>query len=194
MADFPDYFKNSSPPEIKQRTPNYFSESIGLKQFVRQIPAHQWQYDIGGFVLKKDIGKFDAWLFSLKGRYKTFTYKPDEQHMLPDSTPSPVLVASASIGDDTVDVTQLSEVTEDDAGFFIRFVGDTKLYMVSSVSKESGFDRLTIVPQLLSDKSLGGIVDYTPEMTVRLETDVLSGNSSRNSQFKTYRMTLVEAL
>ena len=93
-----------------------------------------------------------------------------------------------------MDVTQLAEITGEEAGFLIRFIGDTKLYMVTSVSKESGFDRLTITPRLFSDKSLGGIVDYTPDMTVRLDTDVLSGDSASRSGVKNYSLTLIEAL
>ena len=198
MADFPTYFRRDVDLRILSNTPVYSSESKGLIQKKRRVPAQRWEFLVTGHVLADNYKKFDAFLYSLNGSFNTFTWRIPTHNTAPDGLTTSVLSEGASKGANEVYAVSDPSLTTDDAGFFIRIFGSTKVYMVTSVTKEiknsQQVDKLTIFPQLATDYNQGNVVDYEPEFTVRQRDNISTGTMSANFRFKVYSLDLVEAL
>lgn len=198
MSDFPEYFRRDVDLRISSNTPVYTSESKSLVQKKRKVPAQRWEFLLTGHVLKENYNKFDAFLYGLNGSFNTFTWRIPTHNTAPEGVTTSVLAAESLRGNTTVYAAREPLLTTDDAGFFVRFFGSTKVYMVTKVEKESinsqQVDKLTIFPQLIKNYPAGSIVDYEPEFTVRQRDNISTGTMSGNFAFKVYSLDLVEAL
>lgn len=198
MADFPDYFKRDVDLRISSNTPVYSSESQGLVQRKRRLPSQRWEFLLTGHVFSDNYKKFDAFLYSLNGSYNTFTWRIPTHNTAPDGLNTTTIIADSLKGSSTVYATRNSLLTVDDAGFFVRLFGGTKVYMVTKVEKENinglPADKLTIFPQLRNDHFIGNTIDYQPKFTVRLRDNISTGTMSANFRFKVYSLDLVEVL
>lgn len=198
MADFPEYFRRDVDLRILSNTPVYSSESKSLKLKKRRIPAQRWEFSLTGHVLSEYYNRFDAFLYSLNGSYETFTLRIPTHNTAPADVTTSTLVEDAAKGSTTLYALVDGGLTTEDAGFFIRVFGSTKVYMVTAVEKVTRggqlADKLTIFPQLIDDYNSGNIVDYQPDFTVRLRDNLTTGTMSANFRFKVYSLDLVEAL
>lgn len=162
------------------------------------MPAQRWEFGMSGYVLSDNYNRFDAFLFSLNGSFETFTMRIPTHNTAPANVISSTLIDAAAKGTNTVYAVRDVNLPEAEAGFFVRFTGSTKVYMVTAIEKvtQGGqlADKLTVFPQLITDYSSGAVVDYQPEFTVRLKDNLISGTMSANFRFKVYNLAMEEAL
>ena len=198
MADFPDYFRRNVDLRIESNAPVYSSESKSLIVKKRKMPAQRWEFGMSGYVLSDNYNRFDAFLFGLNGSFETFTIRIPTHNTAPANVISSTLIDAAVKGTNTVYAVRDVNLPETEAGFFVRFTGSTKVYMVTAIEKvtQGGqlADKLTVFPQLTTDYSAGAVVDYQPEFTVRLKDNLISGTMSANFRFKVYNLAMEEAL
>lgn len=194
MADFPDYFLDTSPPEVKSNTPVHYSDGMSLKSFTRRVPAHRWEFEANGIVKRDYIPSFNSFLMQLEGRLSTFTYPTPPEFAIDESIPnSQTTLNQSSAGDNTVVIVGVPEILGK-SGFFVRFGGSTKIYMVTSVTGDNSIMTITIFPRLKSDLGLADAVIFNPDITVRLDSDVTGGSTNTKLTFKRYSLRMIEAL
>lgn len=196
MADFPVMLRMANEPRITSNTPVYSSESISLIQKKRKIPAQRWEvtadFTAYGY---EDVKRSDAWVFKQNGSFNTFTFSLGKFNAKPDGVaPQSAIAAAGSIGDSELSVTPIANLTETDEGFFIRVTGDTKIYMVTGITKNGAVDTLEIFPPLRKEAAYDAVVYLNAEFTMRLSDNMTSGEYMSGRLLKTWNFKLVEAL
>lgn len=134
--------------------------------------------------------------FIMKQRSQKETFQialPDLKNAKGDVSGTVLVNGSHSAGDTTIDVDGMTGTLK--AGDFVKFGGDTKVYMVvSDATASAGSATLTIEPPLRSALSDDASVTYDAvEFTVRLTSDIQEFNTGDLDLYR-FEVDFIEAL
>ena len=134
--------------------------------------------------------------FIMKQRSQKETFQialPDLKNAKGDVSGTVLVNGSHSAGDTTIDVDGMTGTLK--AGDFVKFGGDTKVYMVvSDAIASAGSATLTIEPPLRSALSDDASVTYDAvEFTVRLISDIQEFNTGDLDLYR-FEVDFIEAL
>ena len=134
--------------------------------------------------------------FIMKQRSQKETFQialPDLKNAKGDVSGTVLVNGSHSAGDTTIDVDGMTGTLK--AGDFVKFGGDTKVYMVvSDAIASAGSATLTIEPPLRSALSDDASVTYDAvEFTVRLTSDIQEFNTGDLDLYR-FEVDFIEAL
>jgi len=137
-----------------------------------------------------------VYAFIMKQRSQKETFQialPDLKNAKGDVSGAVLVNGSHSAGDTTIDVDGMTGTLK--AGDFVKFAGDTKVYMVvSDATAVAGAATLTIEPPLRSSIADDAAVTYDGvEFTVRMTSDIQQFNTSDLDLYR-FEIDFIEAL
>ena len=143
---------------------------------------------------RSDFAPVLAFIMKQRSQKETFQIAlPDLKNAKGDVSGTVLVNGSHSAGDTTIDVDGMTGSLL--AGDFIKFAGDTKVYMVvSDATAIAGAATLTIEPPLRSAIADDAAVTYDGvEFTVRLTNDIQQFNTDDLDLYK-FEVDFIEAL
>ena len=137
-----------------------------------------------------------VYAFIMKQRSQKETFQialPDLKNAKGDVSGTVLVNGAHTAGDTTIDVDGMTGTLK--AGDFVKFGGDTKVYMVvSDATASAGSATLTIEPPLRSALSDDASVTYDAvEFTVRLTSDIQEFNTGDLDLYR-FEVDFIEAL
>jgi hypothetical protein len=165
------------------------------KIFAVQIDGQRFKFSASYPPMKRsDFAPVLAFVMKQRSQKETFQISLPDLKDSKGSVSGTVLVNGAhSAGDTTIDVDGMTG--EIKAGDFVKFAGDTKVYMVvADATAVAGAATLTIEPPLRSAIADNAAVTYDGvEFTVRLTSDIQQFNTSDLDLYR-FEIDFIEAL
>jgi len=165
------------------------------KMFAVQVDGQRWKFTARYSPM--NVSEFNpVYAFIMKQRSQKETFQialPDLKNAKGDVSGAVLVNGSHSAGDTTIDVDGMTGTLK--AGDFVKFAGDTKVYMVvSDATAVAGAATLTIEPPLRSSIADDAAVTYDGvEFTVRMTSDIQQFNTSDLDLYR-FEIDFIEAL
>ena len=144
---------------------------------------------------RSDFAPVIAFIMKQRSQKETFQIAlPDLKNAKGDVSGTVLVNTAHSAGDTTIDIDGMTGTIK--AGDFVKFAGDSKVYMVVSDATADGSNEatLTIEPPLRNDLSDNAAVTYDGvEFTVRLTNDIQQFNTDDLDLYK-FEVDFIEAL
>jgi hypothetical protein len=143
---------------------------------------------------RSDFAPVLAFIMKQRSQKETFQIAlPDLKNAKGDVSGTVLVNGAHSAGDTTIDVDGMTGTLK--AGDFVKFGGDSKVYMVvSDATASAGSATLTIEPPLRSALSDDASVTYDAvEFTVRLTSDIQEFNTGDLDLYR-FEVDFIEAL
>lgn len=165
------------------------------KMFAVQVDGQRFKFSASYPPMSRsDFAPVLAFVMKQRSQKETFQISlPDLKNAKGDVSGTVLVNGSHSAGDTTIDVDGMTGTLK--AGDFVKFAGDTKVYMVvSDATAVAGAATLTIEPPLRSAISDDAAVTYDGvEFTVRLTSDIQQFNTSDLDLYR-FEIDFIEAL
>ena len=165
------------------------------KMFAVQVDGQRFKFSASYPPMSRsDFAPVLAFVMKQRSQKETFQIAlPDLKNAKGDVSGTVLVNGSHSAGDTTIDVDGMTGSLL--AGDFIKFVGDTKVYMVvSDATAVAGAATLTIEPPLRSAIADDAAVTYDGvEFTVRLTSDIQQFNTNDLDLYR-FEIDFIEAL
>jgi len=165
------------------------------KMFAVQIDGQRFKFSASYPPMSRsEFAPVIAFVMKQRSQKETFQISlPDLKNAKGDVSGAVLVNGSHSAGDTTIDVDGMTG--EIKAGDFVKFAGDTKVYMVvADATAVAGAATLTIEPPLRSDIADDATVTYDGvEFTVRLTNDVQQFNTGDLDLYR-FEVDFIEAL
>ena len=165
------------------------------KMFAVQVDGQRFKFSASYPPMSRnDFAPVLAFVMKQRSQKETFQIAlPDLKNAKGDVSGTVLVNGSHSAGDTTIDVDGMTSSLL--AGDFIKFAGDTKVYMVvSDATAVAGAATLTIEPPLRSAIADDAAVTYDGvEFTVRLTSDIQQFNTSDLDLYR-FEIDFIEAL
>jgi hypothetical protein len=165
------------------------------KMFAVQVDGQRFKFSASYPPMSRsDFAPVLAFVMKQRSQKETFQISlPDLKNAKGDVSGTVLVNGSHSAGDTTIDVDGMTGSLL--AGDFIKFAGDTKVYMVvSDATAVAGAATLTIEPPLRSAIADDAAVTYDGvEFTVRLTSDIQQFNTSDLDLYR-FEIDFIEAL
>ena len=165
------------------------------KMFAVQVDGQRFKFSASYPPMSRsDFAPVLAFIMKQRSQKETFQIAlPDLKNAKGDVSGTVLVNGSHSAGDTTIDVDGMTGSLL--AGDFIKFAGDTKVYMVvSDATAVAGAATLTIEPPLRSDIDDDATVTYDGvEFTVRLTSDIQQFNTNDLDLYR-FEIDFIEAL
>ena len=165
------------------------------KMFAVQIDGQRFKFSASYPPMNRsEFSPVIAFVMKQRSQKETFQIAlPDLKNAKGDVSGTVLVNGSHSAGDTTIDVDGMTGTLK--AGDFVKFVGDTKVYMVvSDATAVAGAATLTIEPPLRSALSNDNSVTYDGvEFTVRLTNDIQQFNTGDLDLYR-FEVDFIEAL
>ena len=177
---------------VESKHNNLVSETISGRQQVRTIGGQRYcftaQYNV---MTRAEFMPVFAFVVSQQGRLGTFTIVPPVISNASGDVSGTVLVNGAtSAGAVTVPIDGISGTIK--AGDFVKFVGHTKVYMVTA--DRTGAGNLSIEPALVSNVSNNEVVTFdNVPFTMRLRNDIQTYDLNAAEQYS-YEIDMIEVI
>jgi hypothetical protein len=185
---------------IRSQQNTIVSTTASGRRQARQIDGQRFALTLRFPVMTRaEFAPILAFIMKQRSQLESFTYTPATMEDTRGSAATVISVNGAhSAGDTTIDVdgmgNNLTGVLK--AGDFIRFTGQTKVYMVVEDlnSNGSGAGTITIEPPLRSSLSDNTVLIYNNvDFTVGLTSDIQEFNIGTSLYYQ-YEVDLVEVL
>jgi len=185
---------------IRSQQNTIVSTTASGRRQARQIDGQRFALTLRFPVMSRtEFAPILAFIMKQRSQLESFTYTPATMEDTRGSAATVISVNGAhSAGDTTIDVdgmgNNLNGVLK--AGDFIRFTGQTKVYMVVEDlnSNGSGAGTITIEPPLRSSLSDNTVLIYNNvDFTVGLTSDIQEFNIGTSLYYQ-YEVDLVEVL
>lgn len=185
---------------IRSQQNTIVSTTASGRRQARQIDGQRFALTLRFPVMTRaEFAPILAFIMKQRSQLESFTYTPATMENTRGSAATVISVNGAhSAGDTTIDVdgmgNNLNGVLK--AGDFIRFTGQTKVYMVVEDlnSNGSGAGTITIEPPLRSSLSDNTVLIYNNvDFTVGLTSDIQEFNIGTSLYYQ-YEVDLVEVL
>jgi len=165
------------------------------KMFAVQVDGQRFKFSASYPPMNRsEFAPVYAFIMKQRSQKETFQIAlPDLKNAKGDVSGTVLVNGSHSAGDTTIDVDGMTGTLK--AGDFVKFAGDTKVYMVvSDATASAGSATLTIEPPLRSALSDNEAVTYDGvEFTVRLTNDVQQFNTGDLDLYR-FEVDFIEAL
>ena len=165
------------------------------KMFAVQVDGQRFKFSASYPPMSRsDFAPVLAFVMKQRSQKETFQIAlPDLKNAKGDVSGTVLVNGSHSAGDTTIDVDGMTGTLK--AGDFVKFAGDTKVYMVvSDATAVAGAATLTIEPPLRSAIADDAAVTYDGvEFTVRLTSDIQQFNTSDLDLYR-FEIDFIEAL
>lgn len=165
------------------------------KIFAVQIDGQRFKFSASYPPMNRsDFAPVLAFVMKQRSQKETFQIAlPDLKNAKGDVSGTVLVNGSHSAGDTTIDVDGMTGTLK--AGDFVKFAGDTKVYMVvSDATAVAGAATLTIEPPLRSSIADDAAVTYDGvEFTVRMTSDIQQFNTSDLDLYR-FEIDFIEAL
>lgn len=165
------------------------------KMFAVQVDGQRFKFSASYPPMSRsDFAPVLAFVMKQRSQKETFQIAlPDLKNAKGDVSGTVLVNGSHSAGDTTIDVDGMTGSLL--AGDFIKFAGDTKVYMVvSDATAVAGAATLTIEPPLRSAIADDAAVTYDGvEFTVRLTSDIQQFNTNDLDLYR-FEIDFIEAL
>ena len=165
------------------------------KMFAVQVDGQRFKFSASYPPMNRsEFAPVYAFIMKQRSQKETFQIAlPDLKNAKGDVSGTVLVNGSHSAGDTTIDVDGMTG--EIKAGDFVKFAGDTKVYMVvSDATAVAGAATLTIEPPLRSAIADDAAVTYDGvEFTVRLTNDVHQFNTGDLDLYR-FEVDFIEAL
>ena len=165
------------------------------KMFAVQIDGQRFKFSASYPPMNRsEFAPVIAFVMKQRSQKETFQIAlPDLKNAKGDISGTVLVNGSHSAGDTTIDVDGMTGTIK--AGDFVKFGGDTKVYMVvSDATAVAGAATLTIEPPLRSALSNDNSVTYDGvEFTVRLTNDIQQFNTGDLDLYR-FEVDFIEAL
>ena len=165
------------------------------KMFAVQVDGQRFKFSASYPPMNRsEFAPVYAFIMKQRSQKETFQIAlPDLKNAKGDVSGTVLVNGSHSAGDTTIDVDGMTGTLK--AGDFVKFAGDTKVYMVvSDATAVAGAATLTIEPPLRSAIADDAAVTYDGvEFTVRLTNDVQQFNT-RDLDLYRFEVDFIEAL
>ena len=165
------------------------------KMFAVQVDGQRFKFSASYPPMNRsDFAPVLAFVMKQRSQKETFQIAlPDLKNAKGDVSGTVLVNGSHSAGDTTIDVDGMTGTIK--AGDFVKFAGDTKVYMVvSDATAVAGAATLTIEPPLRSAIADDAAVTYDGvEFTVRLTNDVQQFNTDDIDTFR-FEVDFIEVL
>ena len=165
------------------------------KMFAVQVDGQRFKFSASYPPMSRsEFAPVIAFVMKQRSQKETFQISlPDLKNAKGDVSGAVLVNGSHSAGDTTIDVDGMTG--EIKAGDFVKFAGDTKVYMVvADATAVAGAATLTIEPPLRSDIADDATVTYDGvEFTVRLTNDVQQFNTGDLDLYR-FEVDFIEAL
>ncbi len=165
------------------------------KMFAVQVDGQRFKFSAAyPPMTRAEFAPVIAFIMKQRSQKETFQISlPDLKNAKGDVSGTVLVNGSHSAGDTTIDVDGMTGTIK--AGDFVKFAGDTKVYMVvSDATAVAGAATLTIEPPLRSAIADDAAVTYDGvEFTVRLTNDVQQFNTDDIDTFR-FEVDFIEAL
>ncbi len=165
------------------------------KMFAVQVDGQRFKFSASYPPMNRsDFAPVLAFVMKQRSQKETFQISlPDLKNAKGDVSGTVLVNGSHSAGDTTIDVDGMTGTIK--AGDFVKFAGDTKVYMVvSDATAVAGAATLTIEPPLRSAIADDAAVTYDGvEFTVRMTSDIQQFNTSDLDLYR-FEIDFIEAL
>ena len=165
------------------------------KMFAVQIDGQRFKFSASYPPMNRsEFAPVIAFVMKQRSQKETFQIAlPDLKNAKGDISGTVLVNGSHSAGDTTIDVDGMTGTLK--AGDFVKFGGDTKVYMVvSDATAVAGAATLTIEPPLRSALANDDSVTYDGvEFTVRLTNDIQQFNTGDLDLYR-FEVDFIEAL
>ena len=165
------------------------------KMFAVQVDGQRFKFSASYPPMNRsDFAPVLAFVMKQRSQKETFQISlPDLKNAKGDVSGTVLVNGSHSAGDTTIDVDGMTGTIK--AGDFVKFAGDTKVYMVvSDATASAGAATLTIEPPLRSAIADDAAVTYDGvEFTVRMTSDIQQFNTSDLDLYR-FEIDFIEAL
>jgi len=165
------------------------------KMFAVQVDGQRFKFSASYPPMNRsEFAPVYAFIMKQRSQKETFQIAlPDLKNAKGDVSGTVLVNGSHSAGDTTIDVDGMTGTLK--AGDFVKFAGDTKVYMVvSDATAVAGAATLTIEPPLRSAIADDAAVTYDGvEFTVRLTNDVQQFNTGDLDLYR-FEVDFIEAL
>lgn len=166
------------------------------KMFSVQVDGQRFKFSATYPPMRRsDFAPVIAFIMKQRSQKETFQISlPDLKNAKGDVSGTVLVNGSHSAGDTTIDVDGMTGTIS--AGDFVKFAGDSKVYMVVADATADGSNEatLTIEPPLRSALSDNASVTYDGvEFTVRLTNDIQQFNTDDLDLYK-FEVDFIEAL
>lgn len=165
------------------------------KMFSVQVDGQRFKFSASYPPMKRaTFAPVLAFVMKQRSQKETFQIAlPDLKNAKGDVSGTVLVNTAHSAGDTTIDVDGMTGTIS--AGDFVKFAGDSKVYMVvSDATAVAGAATLTIEPPLRSDIADNAAVTYDGvEFTVRLTSDIQQFNTSDLDLYR-FEVDFIEAL
>jgi hypothetical protein len=165
------------------------------KMFSVQVDGQRFKFSATYPPMRRsDFAPVLAFIMKQRSQKETFQIAlPDLKNAKGDISGTVLVNGSHSAGDTTIDVDGMTGTLK--AGDFVKFGGDSKVYMVvSDATASAGSATLTIEPPLRSALSDDASVTYDAvEFTVRLTSDIQEFNTGDLDLYR-FEVDFIEAL
>ena len=165
------------------------------KMFAVQVDGQRFKFSASYPPMNRsEFAPVYAFIMKQRSQKETFQIAlPDLKNAKGDVSGTVLVNGSHSAGDTTIDVDGMTGTLK--AGDFVKFAGDTKVYMVvSDATAVAGAATLTIEPPLRSAIADDAAVTYDGvEFTVRLTNDIQEFNTG-DLELYSFEVDFIEAL
>jgi hypothetical protein len=165
------------------------------KMFSVQVDGQRFKFSATYPPMRRsDFAPVLAFIMKQRSQKETFQIAlPDLKNAKGDVSGTVLVNGAHSAGDTTIDVDGMTGTLK--AGDFVKFGGDSKVYMVvSDATASAGSATLTIEPPLRSALSDDASVTYDAvEFTVRLTSDIQEFNTGDLDLYR-FEVDFIEAL
>ena len=165
------------------------------KMFAVQVDGQRFKFSASYPPMNRsEFAPVYAFIMKQRSQKETFQIAlPDLKNAKGDVSGTVLVNGSHSAGDTTIDVDGMTGTLK--AGDFVKFAGDTKVYMVvSDATAVAGAATLTIEPPLRSAIADDAAVTYDGvEFTVRLTNDIQEFNTGDLDLYR-FEVDFIEAL
>ena len=166
------------------------------KMFAVQVDGQRFKFSASYPPMNRsEFAPVYAFIMKQRSQKETFQISlPDLKNAKGDVSGTVLVNGSHTAGDTTITVDAMTGTLK--AGDFIKFSGDTKVYMIVADATADGSNEatLTIEPPLRSDLSDNASVTYDGvEFTVRLTNDIQEFNTSDLDLYR-FEIDFIEAL
>lgn len=165
------------------------------KMFSVQVDGQRFKFSATYPPMRRsDFAPVIAFIMKQRSQKETFQIAlPDLKNAKGDVSGTVLVNGSHSAGDTTIDVDGMTGTIS--AGDFVKFAGDSKVYMVvADATASAGSATLTIEPPLRSALSDDASVTYDAvEFTVRLTSDIQEFNTGDLDLYR-FEVDFIEAL
>lgn len=165
------------------------------KMFAVQVDGQRFKFSASYPPMNRsEFAPVIAFIMKQRSQKETFQIAlPDLKNAKGDVSGTVLVNGSHSAGDTTIDVDGMTGTIK--AGDFVKFAGDTKVYMiVADATASAGAATLTIEPPLRNALADDAAVTYDGvEFTVRLTNDVQTFNTGDLDIYR-FEVDFIEAL